>query len=208
MASLPQDLIDEILKNRPVYLVVHHVPCYDLSETTTRGIYFNYEHAIRCVLKYAFGNLTFNHYDPKKRFYERQSYSYYATSTDMEWVDEWNRYIGIDDFRIEEWKPEVGLVATKWFNFDDWIKQRIITEELSSDYVKHLLKQWKTNALNGTIPEELTHIFGENKTNTPKGGYLGNREDWVNLYGTQPPYPHANNGGIERLDSNDEKQTL
>lgn len=208
MVSLPQDLIDEILKNRPVYLVVHHVPCYDFSETTTRGIYFNYENAIRCVLKYAFENLTFNHYDPKKRFYERESHSFYATSTDLEWADEWVRYIGIDDFRIEEWKPEIGLIETKWFNFDDWIKNRIINEELSRDFTKKHLKEWRKDALKGNIPQELLNVFEVKKREIPRGGYVGNREDWVKMYGTQPPYPYTNNCGIERLDSDDEKQTL
>ena len=77
-------------------------------------------------------------------------------SDEQEWRDNWNYYAGHSEYIIEEMFTETeerGWIKT--ILFDALVKNMVITEEISSDVLRALLKTWRSRVASDIIPEAL-----------------------------------------------------
>lgn len=162
-----------------IFIAVEHIFAYEASETNILGVYTEFTSARDIIIHDCFAKLTYNYYDPQKRFFK----------SDGQWRDYWLNSTGISDYHIEEWKPDIGLVQTQYFDFDAWLKTMIINEHKTSQELKLLLRTWRDEVFSNTIPPCLGELMRFSKGYVPDV----NQETWIQTYGSIPPYPWSDN---------------
>jgi hypothetical protein len=133
MDTLPHDIIERILQMREIYIVIRSHP----SAWSILGFFCTLCEAQDKIISYALSNdIDERLYDPTQRF---RLYRLEKT-----WIDKWQTTIGVDDYSIEVWKPNnENPSQTIYFNLDVYIKKYIIENQLKTDDIFQLFKQWK-----------------------------------------------------------------
>lgn len=182
-----QDVAEEILKRRPLYLVtVVRIEAF-CTATFVIGLYFSERAAVLAGLRDLFLYLHFDHYDPGKRFFLYNEF----TDGPRCWKDQWNDQAGHDDFKIDEMYPgECGRAWRKTFQFDEIVKDMVIRDRTSSQGLRNVLRRWRTDVLSSDIiPAALENIATANRPLYRR--YEGERQAWVAQYGSAIPYPYG-----------------
>lgn len=189
---MAQNVAEEILRRRPFFLVTTHHQDYDFSSASTVGLFWSERNALLCGLKHLLLGLDYNHYDPSKRFYMRRSH---WSADEGVWEDQWSRYCGHCEYKIEEIFPETsGAVQTKFIGFDAFVKDLVISTQMSSHELRVLLTNWRSEVAAGTTPHALEACLRQEVRRNRQ--YSGSRESWVERHGSIAPYPH-NKGTYE-----------
>lgn len=189
-----QDIAEEILRRRPLFLLTSFHQDYECSSTETIGLFWSEQAAVLAGLRTLLTELDYNHYDPCKRFYLHARYG----DEEKKWQDAWNQCIGHEHYTIKEIYPETKGGWTKSLRFDEVVKDMVILNKMPSDDVRTLLKSWRAEVLSGNIPAKLTDVAGSNRSRLRE--YAGCQEDWVKLYGSIAPYPYNNDTfGVDQL---------
>ena len=146
MAELPEN----ISKRREVYVLTSNTECDDRDYsilTTVEGVYNAIPNAIsgamRVILSSSF-DMTLCYYDPSRRF--RQC----SSSGIMQWLDMWRwaPFAGRVWYIIQEFQPDgCGGGSCTCFDFDNVMKDRIVTERLTSAQVAAMLTKLRDDAL-------------------------------------------------------------
>jgi len=178
MDSLPPDLLEEIIKNRPIYIGIKHIPEFDYSTTQIIGVYINEDNCKKKIIETAFSEIDGKFYDPAMRFFQEKTLT---RDLNLYWVDNWENRIGISEYRIEEWKPEIGIVNTTFFNFDRWIKTKVSRECILSKDLQQMIIDWKEQL--PKVPEEFMNLF---VSKADGDEYLkDNFQDWIKIHGSK-----------------------
>lgn len=188
-----------------VYVAIQHSPNYELTETKILGMFRQRIEAETFIIRYAMSLLDFNYYDPAKRFYEREDFSWRARQEQVRIVDNWEGTIGISEYRVEprtigeEFTGETPP-GTTYFAFDKYIKARISDESIDRETVRSLLLNWKNDDTSRGMLRELMQTKDKFKSRPTYKQWTAN--DWIQLHGSIKPYPWNENGlGIEKLET-------
>lgn len=182
--SLPDDIIETILRKRDVYVLNYHEPNFDMSRWKCLGVYNAQEAAKRAAVRIGLESIdSFNLYDPAKRFYER-TIPYTAEKT---WVDRWQHTIGMCIYTVETRRldSEGSPSETLYFNFDAFFKRYIIEHDLRPSEARALLVSWKLDP-----PYEiLLSLFSAEEEMFKE--LRRDREEWTAKYGSVGHYPYG-----------------
>lgn len=193
-----QDVAEEILKRRPLYLVTVERTEAFCTETFVIGLYFTERAAVLAGLRDLFLYLHFDHYDPCKRFFMFNDFNDFTDGPRC-WKDQWNDQAGHDDFKIDEMYPgECRRAWRKTFQFDEIVKDMVIKDRTSSQELRNVLRQWRTDVLSSDIiPAALENIATANRARYRR--YEGERQAWVAQYGSAKPYPYGASTDVDEL---------
>lgn len=140
--SLPDDIIERILQMRDIYIAIKYNPCYEFSTWDIIGIFNNLKDAQMNIINYVIKkDIDESLYNPKNRFYLNK---YGFLEEKERWVDKWQNTIGVSDYRIEVWTPNLNKPSNTFhFNFDNYVKNHIIEQKLNTDQVKEQIDSWR-----------------------------------------------------------------
>lgn len=141
--SLPDEIIEKILQMREIYIAIKHIPCYELSTWDIIGIFNTFKEAQISIIDYVVKeDIDETLYNPKQRFY---LHKYGLLEEKGRWEDKWQNTIGVSEYRIEIWTPNVDNKPsnTFYFHIDNYIKNHIIEKQLNNDHIKELIESWR-----------------------------------------------------------------
>ncbi|KAG5182876.1 hypothetical protein JKP88DRAFT_261036 [Tribonema minus] len=97
-----------------MYVTLQHTYACECSTTDVIAVCNKSHLCVLAILRAIFSNLTFNYYDPKKRWYQREE----------DWIDGWSGGTGVSDYRVEKWVDNERLM-TYHYDFDTFLKRKI-----------------------------------------------------------------------------------
>lgn len=182
--TIPNDIIENILQRRDVYILNYYEPTFDTSKWKCLGVYNTKLTAMKVAARIALESIeSFNLYDPAKRFYQKEL----PYSEEKIWEDRWLYSIGICVYTVETRRldTEGTPSETLYFNFDVFMKRFIVEHNLMSRDARLLLHSWK----NDPPYELLLDLFSKEEdiytdSNT-------NREAWLEKHGCVSHYPYG-----------------
>ncbi len=167
-----EDIAKEILRRRPLYLVIMHPEPYD-DTTETVGLFWSEKNALVAALGHLLTNLCQDHYDPSQRF---------RLHHHSEWEDGWSGRVGHGPYVIEEIFPESKQQGwKKTLRFDRAAKKVIIAEHLCTEEVQMLVEKWQSEIAANNIPAPLQSIAISGRVSCEK--YRDSRDTWVQQHG-------------------------
>jgi len=182
--SLPDDIIENILQRRDVYVVNYYEPNYDCSRWKCLGVYNTKDAAKRTAARIALESIdTFNVYDPAKRYYHREK----AYSDEKVWEDRWVHTLGMCIYTVETRRLDSEEIPseTLYFNFDAFFKRMLADNGTSSSQARNMLMLWKLEPPYALLME----LFGpeEDRYRPLKQ----DREAWLEKHGCVSHYPYG-----------------
>lgn len=152
LQNLPNEIIENILLKRELYILIQHHPEYDTCFTMNFGI-FNVLHQAKInLIKHALSKINAFEYIPENRYIQ-------ASWRNGNIIDSWTRSTICDRFFIEIWKQNIVAVPKVInFHFDSFFKRYIIENDLKTEkQIENTLIAWKEN-----VPKILFTLFNEN----------------------------------------------
>lgn len=149
--NLPNEIIENILLKRELYILIQHHPEYDNCFTMNFGIFGILRQAKINLIKHALSKINAFEYAPENRYIQ-------ASWGNSNIIDSWTRSTICDRFFIEIWKQNIVAVPKVInFHFDCFFKKYIIENDLKTeDQIENTLTSWKEN-----IPEILFTLFNK-----------------------------------------------
>ncbi|KAG5179792.1 hypothetical protein JKP88DRAFT_273627 [Tribonema minus] len=158
-----------------MYVTLQHTYACECSSTEVIAVSRNSHTCVLAILRTIFSGLTFNYYDPQKRWYLGGD----------DWIDNWSCGTGVSDFRVEKWLVNERL-TTYHYDFDTFLKRKVIREQLTSAAVRQLLLAWRASVLEDiVVPADLAAISVTKDCLV----LLDDRKKWVQRHGSTEPYP-------------------
>jgi hypothetical protein len=186
--SLPDDIIEDILKRRDVYVLNFYEPNFDMSRWKCLGVFNTELAAKRAAARIGLRSIdNFNMYDPAKRYCHRPR----GFSDEKTWVDRWAQELGMCVYTIETRRLDDERMLpqeTLYFNLDAYLKRLIVDRGLSSRETKELLVSWKNDP---PYDDVLLGLFSTSEESFRPGKGDMSREAWLEKHEYVESYPFA-----------------